>query len=72
MSTALGSETSDGAFVPFKTEARPPSRNGSIDATIWLRENAAGDIEILEPMSGRRDREQMCAGLDKDMARDWQ
>ena len=68
---AAGCEARDGALVPFEAEARPFRCHRPVDCVVWLRENRAGDIKILKPMNGRRDREQMGAGLDKNMARDW-
>ena len=69
---STGGETCDSALVPFKTKAWALRCDSSFDSALWLRQNGAGDIEVLEPMRGRSDREQMRAGLDKDMARDWQ
>src|SRR5947207_2639885 len=67
-STAVGGETCDSALVPFEAEARPLCCNSSVDGAVWLCEYGAGDIEILKPMGGRGDGEQMRAGLDKNMA----
>ena len=61
-------EACDGILVPFETEARPLCGDCPIDGAIWFGENSAGDIEMLEPMNGRRDRKQMGASLHKNMA----
>jgi len=71
-SISLSSETGDSTLVPFKTEAGTLRRDSAFDSALWLSQNGAGDIEILEPMRSRRNRKQVCAGLDKDMARDRQ
>jgi len=69
-SMAIGSKARDSALIPFEAKARALRRNCSFDRFMGLGENGAGYIEILEPMRGRRDSEQMCTGLYKDMARD--
>src|SRR5437763_14170788 len=55
--------------VPRQSKSMTARGNRSVDDLDRLGHNRAGEIEILDPVRGRRDSEHVSASLGKQMAR---
>ena len=61
-------EARNSAFIPFDAETQPFRYDCSANGAVRLDKDGAGQIEILEPVGGRRNGQQMRTGLNEDMA----